>query len=149
MGFSGPVIWFECDRHWHSTISTMFSSKVETTVKVHAKHLKNHVSINARTQDGMHFFKCAESGWLARLLCKDGSFLEKALTRSPLMSTIVQLRDGAYRTTVGTTKGSKPNKRARVTKLTVEGSAHVVCTPTIAAIEGCVSMNASLNTCTM
>ena len=114
----------------------MFSINTLTMIKVEADHLKSPVTIDTRMEKGVHYFKASKSGWLARLLCKDGSSIEKALTGSRLLYSISTLRDNMHREKVGTKKNQCKTKRAKLKQVMVDGTAADIHTPTIAGIAG-------------
>ena len=113
----------------------MFSINTLTMIKVEADHLKSPVTIDTRMEKGVHYFKASKSGWLARLLCKDGSSIEKALTGSRLLYSISTLRDNIHREKVGIKKQCK-SKKAKLKQVMVDGTAADIHTPTIAGIAG-------------
>ena len=102
----------------------MFSFKTVTMIKVEADHLNSPVTIDIRMEQDVPYFKVGKSGWLARLLCNDGSNIEKALTGSRLLDSISTLRD------------RKKTKKIKVKQVFVDGSPSEIHTPTIAGIEG-------------
>ena len=114
----------------------MFSINTLTMIKVEADHLKSPVTIDIRMEKGVPYFKASKSGWLARLLCKDGSSIEKALTGSRLLYSISTLRDNMHRTKVGIKKYQTKSKKAKVKQVMVDGTAAEIHTPTIAGIAG-------------
>ena len=114
----------------------MFSINTLTMIKVEADHLKSPVTIDVRMEKGVPYFKVCKSGWLARLLCKDGSSVEKALTGSRLLYSISTLRDNIHRTKVGIKKYQTKSKKAKVKQVMVDGTAAEIHTPTIAGIAG-------------
>ena len=114
----------------------MFSINTLTMIKVEADHLKNPVTIDVRMEKGVPYFKVCKSGWLARLLCKDGSSVEKALTRSRLLYSISTLRDNMHREKIGIKKDQCKTKKAKVKQWLVDGTAADIHTPTILGIEG-------------
>ena len=105
-------------------------------IKVEADHLKSPVTIDTRMEKGVHYFKASKSGWLARLLCKDGSNIEKALTGSRLLCSISILRDNIHRTKVGIKKYQGKSRKAKVKQAMVDGTAADIHTPAIAGIAG-------------
>ena len=119
-----------------TSIVAMFSMTVLTTIKVKADHLRSPVTIDVRMVEGAPYFKCAKSGWLARLLCNDGSTVEKALTGSLLLQSIQSLRDDLCRTKIATVKYKRPSKRSKALRFAVHGSIGDILTPTIAGFEG-------------
>ena len=114
----------------------MFSFKTVTMIKVEADHLNSPVTIDIRMEQDVPYFKVGKSGWLARLLCNDGSNIEKALTGSRLLDSISTLRDSMYRSKVGMNKNQKKTKKIKVKQVFVDGSPSEIHTPTIAGIEG-------------
>jgi hypothetical protein len=115
----------------------MFQVETVSRIQIQAAHLKTAVEIDTRTHNGVHYIKVSKSGWLARLLCKDGSTLEKALTGSRLLTEITRCRDQVYRDKCGLKKYQcRPSKRAAAMIVMLDSSPADILLPTIAGIEG-------------
>ena len=114
----------------------MFQVETVSRIKVKAAHLKTAAEIDTRTHDGVHYIKVSKSGWLARLLCNDGSNLEKALTGSRLLTEITRCRDHLYRAKCGLKKYRNASKHAAGMRVITDGTPANITLPTIVGIEG-------------
>ena len=119
----------------------MFSIEKVSMCRVSADHMKSsrnagHLMVEVREVDGRMFFKLAKSSGLTRMLCTDGSTLEKALTGLEVFQKITDLRDKKFRLNIGCKKNKTLPPAAKARKLTIEGTISSVLTPNIAGIDG-------------
>ena len=119
----------------------VFSIEKVSMCRVSADHMKSsrnagHLMVEVREVDGEMFFKLAKSSGLTRMLCTDGSTLEKALTGLEVFQKITDLRDKKFRLNIGCKKNVTLSPTAKARKLTIEGTISSVHTPNIAGIDG-------------
>lgn len=119
----------------------MFSVEKVSMCRVSADHIgrsrnAGQLLVEVREVDGKNFFKLAKTTGMARMLCTDGSFLEKALTGLEVISKITDLRDTKFRLSIGSKKNVSLKPAAKAKKLMIEGTIASVHTPSIAGIDG-------------
>ena len=109
--------------------------------RISANHMKSKrndgfVMVEVREIDDKVFFKFAKSNTLARMLCTDGSSIEKSLTGLKITQKLTDLRDTEYRTITGSRKNRPLSPTSQAKWLVHEGTIVNIRTPIIAGIDG-------------